>query len=258
MEEKQTQLSFFDDEIRTNYDEFDVFTIQEFDVKYGDIFQLGRHRLMCGDSTKKEDVEKLMNGAVVDMVFTDPPYNVGFNGRSGNFEVIMNDNMTDENFNIFIDTVILNMNSLNPKAWYIWCNWKFYGLLQNKLDYKACIVWAKNNFGMGNGYRHQHEFCLFGGYIKETINNETDLWYHDKDIKYVHPTQKPVSLSVRAIENSSNKNDIVLDLFGGSGSTLIGCELTNRICYMMELDPQYIQVIISRYEYTTGRKAIKL
>jgi len=111
---------------------------------------------------------------------------------------------------------------------------------------------------MGNGYRHQHEFCLFGGYIKETINNETDLWYHDKDIKYVHPTQKPVSLSVRAIENSSNKNDIVLDLFGGSGSTLIGCELTNRICYMMELDPQYIQVIISRYEYTTGRKAIKL
>jgi len=122
MEEKQTQLSFFDDEIRTNYDEFDVFTIQEFDVKYGDIFQLGRHRLMCGDSTKKEDVEKLMNGAVVDMVFTDPPYNVGFNGRSGNFEVIMNDNMTDENFNIFIDTVILNMNSLNPKAWYIWCN----------------------------------------------------------------------------------------------------------------------------------------
>ena len=130
--------------------------------------------------------------------------------------------------------------------------------MQSKLKPKACIVWAKNVFGMGNGYRHQHEFILFDGYIDEEIKNESDLWKISKDVNYLHPTQKPIELPLRAIKNSSLPNQIVLDLFGGSGSTLIACEYTNRKCYMMELDPQYVSVIIQRWEQFTRRKAVKL
>lgn len=225
--------------------------------KLGEIYQLGNHRLMCGDSTKKDDVEKLMNSVKADMVFTDPPYNVSFNGRSGKFNVIKNDNLSQKDFEEFISKSIDIIKFLNPPTYYIWCNWKFYGILQNKLKYKTCIVWAKNVFGMGSGYRHQHEFCLFNGTIDEHIKNETDLWKICKDNSYIHPTQKPVELCARALRNHSKVNTIV-DLFGGSGSTLIACEQLNRSCYMMELDPKYIDVIIERWENFTGEKAVKI
>lgn len=120
---------------------------------------------------------------------------------------------------------------------------------------KACIVWAKNNFGLGKGYRHQHEFILFNGYIKEDIKNETDLWHIDKEVNYEHPTQKPVDLVIRAIKNSSKQDETILDLFGGSGSTLIAAEQTKRICYMIEIDPKYCDVIIKRWESLTGQRA---
>ena len=224
-------------------------------TKLGDIWQLGRHRLMCGDSTDKATVEKLMNGAKADMVFTDPPYNVAFNGRSGNFDVIENDNLSNDEFETFINATIDVIKHINAPICYIWCNWKFYGILQDKLDYNACIVWAKNVFGLGVGYRHQHEFCLFNGEIDGSIKNESDLWEVAKDTNYVHPTQKPVALIGRALKNHRDVKT-VLDLFGGSGSTLIGCEQLDRICYTMELDPKYCDVIVKRWETLTGQKAV--
>ena len=223
-------------------------------TKPGDIYRLGKHRLMCGDSTSIDAVEKLMDGARVDLVFTDPPYNVAFNGRSGKHDVIKNDNLSESDFESFIAEVCNTIQAVDPKAYYIWCNWDFYGVLQHKLPYKACIVWAKNVFGMGNGYRHQHEFCLFYGKIDEVVKNESDLWSIKKDTNYVHPTQKPVALSVRAFGNHVKLLN-VLDLFGGSGSTMIGAEQTGRNCYMMELDPKYCDVIVKRWEDFTGQKA---
>lgn len=223
-------------------------------TKVGDIYQLGRHRLMCGDSTSLEAVDKLMDGNKVDMVFTDPPYNVAFNGRSGKHDVIKNDNLPEAEFGDFITEVCNTIRAVDPKVYYIWCNWNFYGVLQDKLDYKSCIVWAKNVFGMGNGYRHQHEFCLFNGKIDQEIKNESDLWNIKKDTNYVHPTQKPVALSVRAFGNHVKLLN-VLDLFGGSGSTLIGAEQTGRSAFLMELDPKYCDVIVKRWENFTGKKA---
>lgn len=223
-------------------------------TKPGDIYQLGNHRLMCGDSTSIDAVDKLMNGQKADMVFTDPPYNVAFNGRSGKHDVIKNDNLPDAEFRNFITEICGVIKIIDPKVYYIWCNWKFYGVLQELLEYKTCIVWAKNVFGMGQGYRHQHEFCLFNGKIDEVVKNESDLWEIKKDTNYVHPTQKPVALSVRAFGNHVKLLN-VLDLFGGSGSTLIGAEQTGRKAFVMELDPKYCNVIVKRWEDFTGKKA---
>tara|TARA_R100000458_G_scaffold57573_1_gene63966 strand:- start:208 stop:1356 length:1149 start_codon:yes stop_codon:yes gene_type:complete len=224
-------------------------------TKLGDIWQLGNHRLMCGDSTMLDNIDKLTEKQKPDMIFTDPPYNVAFNGRSGKFDVIKNDNLEENEFNNFIDTILSNINILNINTYYICCNWAFYGILQKKLKPKACIVWAKNVFGLGKGYRHQHEFILFDGFIDASIKNESDLWKISKDTKYKHPTQKPVELSSRAIKNSSKMKNIILDIFGGSGSTLIACEKLNRKARIMELDPKYCDVIVKRWENFTGKKA---
>lgn len=209
---------------------------------------------MCGDSTSIDSVEKLMNGNRVHMVFTDPPYNVGFNGRSGKFDVIKNDDLEAKEFDSFIGNVCQTIKAVDPAVYYVWCNWKFYGELQGRLDYKSCIVWAKNVFGLGKGYRHQHEFCLFNGNVDEEIKNESDLWSIKKDSKYAHPTQKPVELSVRAFGNHIKLVNI-LDLFGGSGSTLIGAEQTRRIAHIMELDEKYCDVIVTRWQQYTGKTA---
>lgn len=228
---------------------------KEPNAKLGDIYQLGEHRLMCGDSTNIQQVENLINNKKIEMLFTDPPYNVAFNGRSGKFDVIKNDNLSKDDFKDFINEFINTFKTLNINTYYICCNWAFYGILQELLNPKTCIVWAKNVFGLGKGYRHQHEFILFDGFIDASITNESDLWEIKKDSKYKHPTQKPVALSERAIKNSTKQGNAVLDLFGGSGSTLLACEKTNRICNVMELDPKYVDVIIKRWEDYTGKKA---
>jgi len=224
-------------------------------TRLGDVWILGQHRLMCGDSTSIDAVEKLMDGQKVDVLFTDPPYNVAFNGRSGKHDVIKNDNLEEGEFDQFIGEVLQTIKTINAPAFYIWCNWKFYATLQRELEYKACIVWAKNVFGMGTNYRHQREFCLFNGSIDDHIKNESDLWEVKKDTNYVHPTQKPVALSERALGNHKKAQNI-LDLFGGSGSTLIGCEKMGRKAFVMELDPKYCDVIIKRWEEYTGKNAI--
>ena len=223
-------------------------------TKIGDVWLLGDHRLMCGDSTSINAVEKLMNGVKADMVFTDPPYNVAFNGRSGKFDVIANDDLDAKDFESFIGSIASIITAIDA-PYYIWCNWKFYGLLQSLLPFTACIVWAKNNFGLGNGYRHQHEFCLTNAKIDKDVKSESDLWKVSKDAEYVHPTQKPVALAERAIGNHKTSK-AVLDLFGGSGSTLIACEKLRRKCYMMELDVKYCDVIVKRWEQYTGKKAV--
>jgi site-specific DNA-methyltransferase (adenine-specific) len=257
MENFGFELNFEDDEEKEIVEDEVPEVPEEPKAKLGQIYQLGNHRLMCGDSTKEEDVAKLMDGEKADMVFTDPPYNVAFNGRSGNFDIIKNDDLNEEEFNLFIGSFVDILNYLKPKHYYIWCNWKFYGILQQLLEFKACIVWAKNVFGLGKGYRHQHEFCLFNGNVDDDITNESDLWEVKKDSNYVHPTQKPLELSARAIKNHKEVKRVV-DLFGGSGGTLITCEQLNRKCYMMELDPKYIDVIIERWENFTGKKAVLL
>jgi hypothetical protein len=223
-------------------------------TRLGDVWILGNHRLMCGDSTNIASVDLLLKGTKADLVFTDPPYNVAFNGRSGKHEVIKNDNLSEQDFDTFIGEVCNTIAAVQPKAYYVWCNWKFYAALQGRLEYKACIVWAKNVFGMGKGYRHQHEFCLFNGALDEAVKNESDLWSISKDTNYVHPTQKPVALSVRAFGNHIKMLN-VLDLFGGSGSTLIGAEQTGRNAFLMELDPKYCDVIVQRWQEFTGKTA---
>jgi DNA modification methylase len=222
-------------------------------TKEGDLYILGNHRLLCGDSTNILHVEKLMDGNKADMVFTDPPYNVAFNGRSGKFDVIKNDDLSEDSFDELIIRMVEIINILKPNHYYVWCNWKFYATLQTKLPFKGCIVWAKNVFGLGVGYRHQHEFCLFNAKIDKHIKNESDLWQVKKDVSYMHPTQKPVELAERALINHKQGN--VIDLFGGSGSTLIAAERLKRQAFLMELDPKYCDVIVKRWEDFTGNKA---
>jgi DNA modification methylase len=213
----------------------------------GDLYELNEHRLHCADSCDSDAVAKLMNGKKADMVFTDPPYNVAFNGRSGKFDVIKNDDLPEDEFNNFIDGFLSVLSILNVNTYYICCNWAFYGIMQLKLKPKTCIVWAKNVFGLGRGYRHQHEFILFDGFIEASIKNESDLWQIKKDSNYIHPTQKPVEIPARALKNSTKGGNIIVDLFGGSGVTYIASDQLNRICYGQELDPKYCDVIVARY-----------
>jgi len=234
-----------DQVLEAEEDDFDSTPPEEPKTVLGDLYEIGEHRLLCGDSTDSDQVAKLMNGSKADMVFTDPPYNVAFNGRSGKFDVIENDDLPENEFEDLIDGFVSILEILKPNNYYVWCNWKFYGILQSKLDFKACIVWAKNVFGLGRGYRHQHEFCLFNGKLDEGINNESDLWEVKKDTKYQHPTQKPVELAARALNNHKEDKNIV-DLFSGSGLTFIASHQLKRKCYGMELDPKYCDVIVRR------------
>jgi len=224
-------------------------------VKKGDIWILGNHRLMCGDAKSIDDVKKLMNDNKADLIFTDPPYGVSYKSRFSKFDKIKNDDLSAEEFKVFI-TEICSIITLLDAPYYVWCNWQFYGLLQSMLSFKSCIVWAKNYFGLGNGYRHQHEFCLTNAKIDAEIKNESDLWNIKKDSNYIHPTQKPVELAARALNNHKDAKNIV-DLFGGSGSTLIACEKNNRSCYMMEIEERYCDTIISRYEIYSNKKAMR-
>jgi DNA modification methylase len=241
----------------------------------GDIWVLGNHRLMCGDSTDIDAVENLMDGSKADMVFTDPPYNADYKSRGSNEllrQGIKNDAMSDDKFEDFIkgflSTIYANVKS--GAAYYICCNWKdsyprFYlNLSTSGINVSSCIVWNKGSGGMGwQDYRYQYEFIIYG--FKEGSahswyggRTETDIWEQKREArqKYVHPTQKPVELIERALNNSSKADDVILDLFGGSGSTLVACEKIHRYARLMELDPQYCDVIIKRWQDYTGQEAI--
>jgi len=212
--------------------------------KLGEIYQLGNHRIMCGDSTDSKNIGLLMDTKKAQAVITDPPYGLGgYAGRSGKFEKMKGDNEDVTKFYAAIDRTI-------PEI-YMWCSWSY--LQKSKETPRDIIVWKKNNFGMGRGYRGQYEICLYFGKFS---GSDSDVWEIAKDnvSGYKHPTQKPVALGVRAIKNSTKRGEIIIDYYLGSGSTLIACEQTNRICYGMELDPAYIDVIITRWENYTNNK----
>ena len=252
-------------------------------VKLGEVWQLGKHRLMCGDSTKIEDVEKLMDGQKADMVFTDPPYGVNYaskneflnNQDEGNrIQVdIENDTMTLDETSDFIYKCFVNLRlSLAEKSSYYITAPQGGDLLMmmmmmmQKADIplRHMLIWVKNNHVLGRtDYNYKHEPILFGWINTHNFYGKGDwqfsTWEIDKPLKNdLHPTMKPIALMVNAILNSTLKENIVLDLFGGSGSTLIACEQTNRVCYMMELDEHYATVILDRWEKLTGEQGVKL
>jgi DNA modification methylase len=230
-------------------------------AKLGDIYQLGRHRLMCGDSTKAEDIDRLMDGAKADMVFTDPPY--GYNYQSNmrtkteKFDVLENDDKILDFFPNLLGRV---------KGFVMICTtWKvldkWLPLFKKYFDLSNMIIWDKGGGGIGDlkhTFSTDYEVILCANNGEEIREKRIgSVWSIGKDNAndYEHPTQKPVALSANAIRHTTDKGQTVLDCFGGSGSTLIACEQLNRKCYMCELDPRYVDVIIDRWEKFTGQKA---
>ncbi|HHU83390.1 MAG TPA: site-specific DNA-methyltransferase, partial [Firmicutes bacterium] len=230
-------------------------------TKLGDLWLLGRHRLLCGDSTDQTVVAKLMENQLADMIFTDPPYNVDYTGKTKDALTIKNDAMEDKNFRNFLVAAFKNMVDASKAGAPIYvCHADSEGLnfrsafREAGWDLKQCIIWVKQHFVMGRqDYHWQHEPILYGwkpGAAHKFYGgrNQSTIWQIDRPMaSREHPTMKPVSLCAKAIENSSKAGDIVLDLFGGSGSTLIACEQLNRTCYMTEIDPVYCDVIVQRY-----------
>ena len=222
----------------------------------GDVWVLGNHRLMCGDSTSIDAVEKLMDGRKADMVFTDPPYGVNMQ-RSGK---IKGDASMEEAESIISGAVsVASVVSKQGSSWYFWVGFRAYAFTDIEISkhrkVSNCIVWKKPSIGMGKGgYRFQHELCVFAGEVES--RSVSDVWEFNRDTSSLHPTMKPVDLVSYGLENSSKSGDEVLDLFGGSGSTLIACEKNGRHSRLMELDPKYCDVIVKRWQDFTGRQAI--
>lgn len=237
-------------------------------VKKGDIWQLGDHRLMCGDSTVITDVEKLMNGEKADLLLTDPPYNVNYEG--GNGLKIENDNMGDEKFKEFLKEAFTCANIVMKEgaSFYIWHadseGYNFRSACKEVgLQVRQCLIWNKNALVMGRqDYQWKHEPCLYGW--KEgaphtwlSDRKQTTVLDFDRPTKNLeHPTMKPIALFAYELQNSANKGALVLDLFGGSGTSIIACEQTGRKCYTMELDEHYCDVIIKRWENLTKKEAV--
>ena len=296
-------------------------------TKPGDLWLLGNHRLLCGDAKSLEDIERLLDGKLAEMVFTDPPYNVNYGEKvsmlneyqkgHSNTDSIKNDHMEKDDFEEFLLESFKNMYiALSPGGAFYICHAESTGLefrktaLEAGLFARQCIIWAKSSMVLGRqDYQWKHEPILYGwkpgaghrwygGRKNTTIiedstqvvvekkkdhtlihinlglqsvsfkvpsyeveyagdDSGTTIWRVEKPLRNdVHPTMKPISLCAKAIQNSSKAGDIVLDQFGGSGSTLIAAEQTNRTCYMLEYDPKYVDVIIERWENLTGQKAV--
>lgn len=260
-------LSALKDDGETVEDDYDIDAPVEARAKHGDIWQLGRHRLMCGDSTSFEDVDKLMDGQQADLLITDPPYNVNYEGS--NHLKIKNDNQTDAAFRQFLIDAFTTADSvMKPGAvFYIWHadseGYNFRGACHDVgWTVRQCLIWNKNSLVMGRqDYQWKHEPCLYGwkdgaGHLWASDRRQTTVIDFNKPSKNdVHPTMKPVGLFDYQIKNNTKGGDIVLDLFGGSGTTIIACEQNGRKSYMMELDPHYVDVIIARWEEFTGQRA---
>ena len=227
---------------------------------FGDLYEIGEHRLLCGDSTDSDSVAKLMNGEKADMVFTDPPYGIDYSGgrtqvvETKTYGKLMNDDLQGVELGELISNVFL-FNKQEADV-YICVSPKmqkpFLDFIENSnKTIDAVIVWDKKQPGLGYmSYRRQCEFILFvkGGAFKKGDTSDFDLWSISRDNgqDYVHGTQKPIAVPSRAINNSSKKDDLVLDYFGGSGSTMVAANQLKRKCYGMELDPKYCDVIVAR------------
>lgn len=256
-------------------DDFEPIPPEEPEAKLGQIYQLGNHRLMCGDSTSLVDVAKLMRDEKAEMVFTDPPWNVSYGQENERWKQrsILNDSMTTEDFKEFMNSAFSCMHwaSMGGAMAYIVMSPQEWGnlmltLAANGFHWSSTIIWNKDQLVLSRkDYHTKYEPIWYGWKDDEPRvhplkdRKQCDVWDFDRPKRSdEHPTMKPVELVARAITNSSDKGDIVLDLFGGSGTTLIASEETDRRCYMMELDPKYVDVIIGRWEDLTGRKAVLL
>ena len=233
-------------------------------VEPGDIWTVGKHRVMCGDATSPEDVEKLMDGKKANLVLTDPPYGVSFKASDG--LTIQNDSLKGEEFYKFLLAAFKNMADHLEKGGAAYC---FHADTEGLTFRKAFIdagfhlagvcIWVKNSLVLGRSdYQWQHEPVLYG-FLQNgkhpwySDRKQTTIWNYDKPKRNKdHPTSKPLDLLGYPIQNSSQENSVVIDTFGGSGSTLMACEQLNRVCYMMELDPKYASVILRRYVEDTG------
>ena len=250
-------------------DDFDVEVPEEPTSKLGQIYQLGNHRLMVGDSTDTKQVEALMGGQKADLLLTDPPYNVAYTGKTKEAMTIQNDHQEADEFYDFLFKVF-NAAKDNMKmgaAFYVWyasaevVNF-VSSLNASGMEVREELIWRKNSMVLGRqDYQWQHEPCLYGW-----NEGASHAWYSDRKqttilnfdrptASKLHPTMKPVPLFDYQIKNSSKQGDLVLDLFGGSGTTMIACEQNGRHAYLMELDPKYADVIITRWEEFTGKKA---
>lgn len=249
-------------------DSFDIDSASEEQpfVKLGDVWTLGNHKLMCGDSTKADDVLKLLDGKKANLCVTDPPYNCSYEGGTG--MKIMNDSMESKEFHAFLLSAFKNVydNLTDGGAIYIFhsdaekVNF-FNATIEAGFHYSTTCIWVKNSLVLGRmDYQMQHEPIIYA--FKDTAKHkwysdrkQTTVWNFDRPIKSkLHPTTKPIPLVSYPIKNSSQVNGLVLDLFGGSGSTLIACEQLDRIAYLMELDPVYASVIVKRYIDFKGGK----
>lgn len=264
--------NMIEEDTETTEDDFDAALPEEPKSKLGDIYQIGNHRLMCGDSTSIDDVEKLMNGEKADLLITDPPYNVDYEGKTKDALKIENDKMDNDSFHQFLYDVFVNACSVmkDGASFYVWyasrevVNFQT-AIEESGLTVKQELIWNKNSMVMGRqDYQWKHEPCLYGW--KETASHN---WYGDRKQTTVidmdrptkntlHPTMKPIQLFDYLMRNSSKKNDVILDLFGGSGTTIMACEQNGRFAYCMEYDPKYVDVIIERWEQFTGKKAVLL
>ena len=238
-------------------------------TKPGDIYQLGKHRLMCGDSTSIDAVEKLMDGQLVDMWLTDPPYNVAYEGGTKEKLTIQNDDMGNDEFRQFLrDSYVAADAVMKAGAvFYIWHadseGYNFRGACQDSgWKVRQCLIWKKSSLVMGRqDYHWQHEPCLYGwkegaAHLWATDRKQTTILEFNKPSRNgQHPTMKPVELFEYQMLNNTKGGDIVLDSFGGSGTTLIAAEKHGRYARIMELDPKYCDVIVTRWEEFTGKKA---
>ena len=319
-----TDLRFDDSMAQINDDgwtEENSRTEKEPRSRIGDIYQLGNHRMMCGDSTNPEMVAALMNGAKADLMVTDPPYNIGLGGdESGSAQsteemagkrkrqedgaFLLNDNLGEKEFVEFLTKAMTNAKDALREggAFYVWYATRtteqfLAGMRNAGLDVKQILIWVKSHFTLGRqDYQWQHEPCLYGWkegaahYFVDSRKQSTviedqmpdlahmkkadmeallrEIWKAEMptdvireakpNISELHPTMKPLKLIARQIRNSSQPGETVLDLFGGSGTTLIACEQMDRRCMMMEYDPHYADVIVDRWEKMTGLKALKV
>lgn len=273
-------------------DDCDVELPENPKAQLGDVYQLGRHRLMCGDSTSLDDCQKLVGGEKMEMLLTDPPYNVDYEGTAGK---IKNDHMEDTKFRDFLTTAFRNAAAvMNPgAAFYIWHadseGYNFRGAAKDAgLLVRQCLIWVKSSLVLGRqDFQWKHEPCLYGELPGEILEEppsgdpeecqpclygwvngkhyffknrkQTTVLYFDKPIKSAeHPTMKPVKLFDYLMQCSSKPGERVLDLFGGSGTAIVAAEQNGRIGYTMEYDPKFVDVIIRRWENLTGEKSVKL
>jgi len=239
-------------------------------TKLGDVWILGNHRLMCGDSTQIDQLEKLCNGRPVDMWLTDPPYNVAYEGKTKNALTIKNDSMSDDSFRQFLrdSYVAADVVMKQGAVFYIWHadseGYNFRGAAHDTgWKVRQCLIWKKSTIVMGRqDYHWKHEPCLYGwkegaGHLWAADRKQSTILEFDKPSRNgEHPTMKPVALFEYQMLNNTKGGDIVLDSFGGSGTTIIAAEKNGRVGYLMEFDPKYCDVIVKRWENFTGKTAV--